>query len=82
MPGITSKKQPENLPVMVGGSGTSGLQDTEKDGDERLSPAVSMAPQDGDNPSFSQSVPGPSGADLRVKSGGSVTNPHEAMPGA
>jgi hypothetical protein len=77
--GYTSGKQKDDLPVMVGGAGTSGLQDTNKDiNSETLPYSTSMTPNDGDNPAISSGVPAPSGADMRNKSGGSVS---EDCPG-
>ncbi len=78
----TSKKQPNDLPVMVGGIGTSGLQDTDKDGCDCSDAKVSMSPNDGGNPSIGPSVPAPSGADLRNREGGNVSNDSPGMPGA
>jgi len=80
--GYTSGKQKDDLPVEVGGIGTSGLQDTNKD--INTSPFVvadTRTPNDGDNPAISPNVEAPSGADLRNKSGGSVTNDHPGMDG-
>lgn len=79
--GYMSEKQPNDLPVMVGGIGTSGLQDENKDGVPNQT-AVSMTPNDGDNPSISSAVAGPNGKDPRSYSGGNKSNPTPGMPGA
>jgi hypothetical protein len=79
----SSGKQKNDLPAMVGGIGTSGLQDDNKDINESVLPySTSMEKNDGDNPSFPESVMPPSGADMRNKSGGNVSNDSPAMPGA
>lgn len=81
--GYTSRKQDDKLPVEVGGIGTSGLQETNKDINTEVFPfSSSMTPNNGDNPSMSESVEGPCGEDKRNKSGGSVTNESPSMPGA
>ena len=78
----TSGKQPNDLPVQVGGIGTSGLQEENKGPNSPFSVADNRSPNDGDNPSISSSVMAPSGKDSRNKSGGNISNPTPAMPGA
>lgn len=78
--GYTSGKQKDDLPIEVGGAGTSGLQDTNKDiNDSPFSVADNRTPNDGGNPSMPSSVAAPSGEDLRNKQGGNTSNPNAGM---
>jgi len=78
--GYTSGKQKDDLPIEVGGAGTSGLQDSNKDiNTSPFSVADNRTPNDGDNPAISPNVAPPSGADMRNKSGGNISNPNAGM---